>query len=223
VSARRVVDDVRIAKALSHPLRTRILTILAQRLASPRQLADELEEPLHTVSYHVRALRRLKLIRMVDVKRRRGSIEHYYQAVADLHRVTDDAWAKLPTIAKQAVVSSALNEIATEVGAAAEFGGFEHDDSHLGRMNVLLDEQGFHELSKELHRLYDRAQQIETDSTARLAASDDADEWTSSLVTLLYTKPTQPAGSGPVPERTLQMTASRLEDPERHGRRTLQR
>jgi len=186
-----MIDDVRLAKAFSHPLRKRILTILAQRAASPRQLAGELKEPLRNVSYHVRTLRGLRLIRMVEVKARRGSIEHYYEAVAGVHRLTVDSRAKPPTIAKQAVVSSALNEIGSDVAEAAEFGGFEHEDAHLGRMNVLLDEQGFHELSSELHQLYARVQQIETDSTARLAASDHADERVSGLVTMFYTKPSQ--------------------------------
>src|SRR5947209_19708171 len=102
MSARRMIDDVRLAKAFSHPLRTRILTILAQRAASPRQLAGELDEPLQNVSYHVRTLRGLRLIRMVEVKARRGSIEHYYQAVGGLQPLTDESRAKVPTIAKRA-------------------------------------------------------------------------------------------------------------------------
>src|SRR5437588_2926783 len=76
------VWDPRVAKAFSHPLRAKILTILGQRRASPRQLADELGVPLQNLSYHVRALVGLKLIRLVDVKARRGSIEHYYEAIS---------------------------------------------------------------------------------------------------------------------------------------------
>jgi DNA-binding transcriptional ArsR family regulator len=47
------------AKAVAHPLRAAILTALADREASPTELAKEMGEPLPNVSYHVRALHKL--------------------------------------------------------------------------------------------------------------------------------------------------------------------
>ncbi|MEY2532928.1 MAG: hypothetical protein QOF29_838, partial [bacterium] len=37
--------DQRIMKALSHPLRVRMLTLLNQKVSSPSELAQELGEP----------------------------------------------------------------------------------------------------------------------------------------------------------------------------------
>jgi DNA-binding transcriptional ArsR family regulator len=50
------VSDPRDVKALSHPLRVRILALLQERTASPRERADWLDATLGTVSYHVRTL-----------------------------------------------------------------------------------------------------------------------------------------------------------------------
>ena len=52
--------DPRVAKALSHPLRAHVLTILNERVASPNQMSEELGEPLGNVSYHVKALLELQ-------------------------------------------------------------------------------------------------------------------------------------------------------------------
>jgi len=38
--------DPRLAKALSHPMRSHILTILSERVASPNELAELIQEPL---------------------------------------------------------------------------------------------------------------------------------------------------------------------------------
>jgi len=46
-------------------MRTRILGMLDERVASPRQLSDELDAPLQNVSYHVRELAKLGLIKLV--------------------------------------------------------------------------------------------------------------------------------------------------------------
>ena len=63
------IEDPRYAKALAHPLRIRILALLAERDASPVQLAQRLDATLGTVAYHVRTLQKLGLIEMVATVR----------------------------------------------------------------------------------------------------------------------------------------------------------
>ena len=53
------------AKAIAHPLRAAILNALADREASPIELAKEMGEPLPNVSYHVRALHTLGAVALV--------------------------------------------------------------------------------------------------------------------------------------------------------------
>jgi DNA-binding transcriptional ArsR family regulator len=69
--------DPRLAKALSHPMRARILAILNERVASPNEIAAMIDERLPNVSYHVRALQELGCIELVRTAQRRGAIEHY--------------------------------------------------------------------------------------------------------------------------------------------------
>ena len=84
-------DYQRIAEAFVHPLKLRILTLMAQP-PPPRSAPDEAPEPgwsptnlyvalgvpLGTVSYHVHQLEKAGLIALVAVKQRRGALEHYY-------------------------------------------------------------------------------------------------------------------------------------------------
>jgi DNA-binding transcriptional ArsR family regulator len=85
------LDYQRIAEAFVHPLKLRILALMAQPPPpravgertpepgwSPNNLYLALGEPLGNVSYHVRQLEKADLIELVAVKQRRGALEHYY-------------------------------------------------------------------------------------------------------------------------------------------------
>jgi DNA-binding transcriptional ArsR family regulator len=74
------IDDPRYVKAMSHPLRVRILALLDERPASPVELSGWLGSTLGTTAYHVRTLERLGLIELVAESRVRGAIEHHYRA-----------------------------------------------------------------------------------------------------------------------------------------------
>ena len=69
-------------KALSHPVRVRILERLKQGPASPSELSGMLGTPLGATAYHVRTLRQLGLVELVREERRGGAIEHYYRATS---------------------------------------------------------------------------------------------------------------------------------------------
>ena len=116
------ITDPALAKALAHPLRTRILAALEGRTASPSELAGELDASLGVVSYHVRRITALGLVKLVKSVPRRGALEHYYIA-RSRPRITDATWASTPGIVKQATVSVALEQIGSYVTAAARAGG----------------------------------------------------------------------------------------------------
>ena len=87
--------DQRLVKALAHPLRVEILTILNERMASPNELSKELEEGLSQVSYHVKVLKDFECIEMVKTEPRRGAVEHYYRATSRAF-LTDRDWTLAP-------------------------------------------------------------------------------------------------------------------------------
>ena len=179
------ISDPRIIKALTHPLRIQILSALDERVASPSELADELGAPLGNVSYHVRQLAGLGLIKLVKRTPRRGAIEHHYKAVGR-PQISDDAWAGTSATVKDAVVGSALSDLGTAISSAAASGGFSRPDAHLTRTQVTLDEKGWKDLDSELNATLARVQKIADDSAKRLAKAGDDGAESATVVTMLF-------------------------------------
>jgi DNA-binding transcriptional ArsR family regulator len=180
------IDDARLVKGLAHPLRIHILRVLQDRVASPSEIAEELEAPLGNVSYHVRFLARVGLIELSGTKPRRGAVEHYYRAIGRPH-ITTKAWEQVPRVVKNAMLGSTLNKIGTMVAAAARTGGFDGDQAHVSRRAYALDQKGFHDLSEAVAELHSRAEEIQRESATRLADTDDEDgELDAGVVTMLF-------------------------------------
>ena len=181
------INDPRLVKAMAHPLRVEILSVLEQRVASPRELADELEAPLGNVSYHVRTLSSLGLIKLVKKTPRRGAIEHYYEARGRAV-VSDKAWADVPDIVKRALLGATLASVSEEVNAAASGGGFTREDMHLTTSKVAVDEQGWRELSKLLGETWSKIEKIQRESGKRLRDGGE-EPINAGLVSMLFERP----------------------------------
>jgi DNA-binding transcriptional ArsR family regulator len=77
-------DDNELLIALRHPLRRQILrAMVEQDPISPRQISNELREPLSNVSYHVRVLADCGVVTLVDTTPVRGSMQHFYSPRID--------------------------------------------------------------------------------------------------------------------------------------------
>jgi DNA-binding transcriptional ArsR family regulator len=77
-------DDNELLIALRHPLRRQILrAMVEQDPISPRQISDELHEPLSNISYHVRVLADCGAVTLVDTTPVRGSMQHFYSPSID--------------------------------------------------------------------------------------------------------------------------------------------
>lgn len=181
----RTITDPHIAKALAHPLRVRILGLLEERTASPRELADELQVDLGVVSYHVRALARKGLLTLVSEKPRRGAVQHYYRAT-EHPVITSDAWGALPSVAKQTMLEATLRQLAGQVNGALSAGGFDRPASHLTRSPLVLDEQGFQEVATILERLVEDFERIAGGAERRLAARGHEGELHATAVLMLF-------------------------------------
>lgn len=179
------INDPRLVKAMAHPLRVQILSVLEQRVASPRELSDELDAPLGNVSYHVRTLSGLGLIKLVKKTPRRGAIEHYYEARGRAV-VTDKAWGDVPDIVKSALVGATLTSISEDVNAAAGGGGFDRDDMHLTTSRVVVDEQGWSDLAKLLADTWKSIEKIQRDAGRRLRDDDHNGAINAGLVSMLF-------------------------------------
>lgn len=71
----------KVLVALRHPVRRQMLRRMAEEQSpvSPRGLAEDLKMPLSNVSYHARVLVHCGVFRLVDLKPRRGSVQHFYE------------------------------------------------------------------------------------------------------------------------------------------------
>jgi DNA-binding transcriptional ArsR family regulator len=179
------INDPRLVKALAHPLRIRILAILEDRVASPSEIAEQLDAPLGNVSYHVRQLAELGLISLVRETPVRGTLEHHYRAEIR-PRITDKAWSSAPDIVKHATVSATLSQVGAGVNRAAAEGGFSKDDAHLSRLPLVLDADGWKEIAGELNSMLDRVEKIQRASSKRLLKQNHDGELRGELVMMLF-------------------------------------
>jgi DNA-binding transcriptional ArsR family regulator len=197
--------DQRLVRAIGHPLRLRLLTIFNERVASPSDLAAELGEPIGNVSYHTRILARLGCVELVKTKQVRGAVEHYYRAVVR-PVFSDDDWAELPLSIRKSLAGAVLTEIADDMGASANAGGFDRDDVHLSRTPLALDTQGWQELNEALQGVAGRALEIQAESAARLQADGASNSEAAALVLMLFEPSAEGKSAG---RRTKSQAASK--------------
>ena len=168
------VVDRRLAKALSHPLRAHVLTILNERVASPNQIANELEEPLGNVSYHVKTLAEMGCIELVTTEPRRGAIEHFYRAKVRPF-FTDKDWKRLPPSARQGISDATLQLIWEDTSDALDAGTFDgRTDRHLSRSRLALDQTGWEQVNELLVDTINRVAEIEAECAERRTGDGEA-------------------------------------------------
>jgi DNA-binding transcriptional ArsR family regulator len=163
------VIDQRLVKALSHPLRIRILEALTERVASPIRLSDDLDAGLSHVAYHTRALDKCGCLELVDTAQRRGATEHFYKA-APRAFIGDRIWRRVPRSLLGGVSGATLQSFMDRAVAALEAGTIDsREDTTLSWMPVLLDEQGWNEVTATMQETIARVLAIQDESRKRLA------------------------------------------------------
>jgi hypothetical protein len=162
-----------VAKAFAHPLRVQILIILNERVASPNLLSQELEQNLNLVAYHVRVLEKYDCIELVDTKQRRGATEHFYRATRRQF-LTDSELARLPKSLRPGLAGAMLKSVFDDIEEASQSGTLEEvDDLHLSRTPMVLDKEGWSEVSSLLGETLDRVLEIQAESSERIASGDE--------------------------------------------------
>jgi DNA-binding transcriptional ArsR family regulator len=161
-------------------------------VASPSEIAEELDAPLGNVSYHVRQLAELGLISLVRETPVRGTLEHHYRAEIR-PRITDKAWSAAPDVVKHATVGATLAQIGTGVNRAAAAGGFGKENAHLSRIPLVLDADGWNEIAAELNSMLNRVEKIQQASGKRLLKKDHEGELRGEVVTMLFETADEPA------------------------------
>ena len=177
-------ETTRMAKAMAHPLRGRILMHLSNHgTASPADLSRALGEPIGNVSYHVRMLLDLDCVELVDTRQRRGAVEHFYRATRRAI-LDDDAWAKLPPAARKGFAVQWFREAFADVSNAIDAGRLEGEaeDVSLHFTKLELDQEGW----DELHALLDDVVERAVDLQARAASKPASERRSGRLIIAHY-------------------------------------
>ncbi len=165
--------DSTVGAVVAHPLRSRCLTLLAERTASPAELSVELGENLGNVSYHVRKLWKAGMVEIVEEKPVRGAMEHFYRANVR-PMLTEEDIAALSIQDRQVHAREAIVLLAADATDALEAETLcARADYHVSRVPMRVDEDGWKEL-QELHRsTLERIFEIQTASAERLGGTDE--------------------------------------------------
>jgi hypothetical protein len=162
-----------VAKAFAHPLRVQILIILNERVASPSLLSQELDQSLNLVAYHVRVLEKYDCIEMVDTKQRRGATEHFYRATRRQF-LTDGEWSRMPQSLRPGLSGAMLKAVFDDVEEAVTNDTFDEiEDRHLSRTPMVLDMQGWSDVSNLLAQTLDRALEIQAEASERIVGDGE--------------------------------------------------
>jgi DNA-binding transcriptional ArsR family regulator len=187
------IEDPRLVKALAHPLRIRILGVLEQRSATPKELAELLDVQLENLSYHVRTLRDFGFIKLERRRMVKGAVEHRYGMVAR-PRITAAVWEQLPAMVREALDAASLEQIWDVVSRAAAQDKMSRPESHMARRVARLDGQGLADMSKVVGDAVDKLVEIEKQSAQRLR-KHHGPEIPTVLIAMLFDAPDEDGGA----------------------------
>jgi DNA-binding transcriptional ArsR family regulator len=176
--------DEKLLHALRHPLRIELLRHFSEGVCSPNELSERLNEPLGTVSYHVRELEKAGAIELVDERQVRGAVEHLYRSLLRPPLEIEE-WSVLADSEREMISCQTLQNVFGEAYAALSSGSLDSRmDRHLTWSWLSLDEEGWRELMALLRETTQGVEEIESRNVAR-AAGDGSAPQTAAIVGLM--------------------------------------
>lgn len=109
-----MLTEIGQVKAAFHPLRLRIIEVLAEGPATPSEVGRRLGIAASKAHYHVGVLEKHGLVKLVESRTTSGITEHFYQAVA--HKFVLQREPHAPGLA--AVMQEELMALVSDVQAA---------------------------------------------------------------------------------------------------------
>jgi predicted transcriptional regulator len=89
-----------LALVINSETTVKVLVVLVERAASPKEIGDELDLTTPNASHHVKKLRDLGLVELIDTEIVGGAVKHIYRAVVR-PIVSTEEWAKLSVAERQ--------------------------------------------------------------------------------------------------------------------------
>jgi DNA-binding transcriptional ArsR family regulator len=162
-----------LVKALNHPIRVKALTILSERIASPKEISEQIDAPLSNVSYHVRVLDKLGLVEIMEEESVRGSVAHFYKAV-ERPLIDNPDWERLDPKVRSAFSGYVIETLMSDAAKSLASGVFDRrEDRHLSRTPLLLDERGWRRIAAIQTKALDDILKEQAAAAARMNGSDE--------------------------------------------------
>jgi predicted ArsR family transcriptional regulator len=158
-----------LTKAMTHPTRSHVLAILSERIASPKEIAKELDRTIRHVTYHLGVLEDLDCVELVRTEPSMGGrvVESFYRATKRpwLDR---QSWEQLDEKGQRDITSTLMELVTGDLADAMAAGTFnDPPDNHISRTPMTVDGEGWEEVVTELSSTLDRLLEIQSQVNAR--------------------------------------------------------
>lgn len=166
--------DQRLLKALSHPTRQFILHVLSEGPSSPVRIQRRMDNvSLNLVSHHIKVLRELGCVELVDTVQKRGATEHIYRATSRM-MFDSDEWSRLDSKDRVPLTADILRMVSQDTTRSMVEGKMdERTDNHISRSPIELDEEGWSEVVDTLQRALGEVLEAHARSAQRAQGSDE--------------------------------------------------
>lgn len=180
--------DRRLIRALGHPVREHILAVLNERVASAREIGEELGADVSSFYHHIELLEELECIERVESKPRRGASEHFFRAKQTFF-FDVEALQKIPASLRAQIAASSLQYLFDDVVLALKAGTLDaRDDRHLSWTPGAFDAQGWRETTELMSQTLSRLCAIQKAAALRLSQGA-AQQINASVAILAYETP----------------------------------
>jgi DNA-binding transcriptional ArsR family regulator len=167
--------ELRLAKAMAHPVRVKALELMNERPIAPVEVSEEIGVALSNVSYHFRTLLELDCIEAAGTEQVRGSIKTTYRSRVRL-MFDDMVWSSLGNYAKSGITEAILKALVARTGDALAAETFDSkEDRHLSVSTIEADWQGWDEIVEVLKTAMERVHEIGDESRDRGSGDSTAE------------------------------------------------
>lgn len=162
-----------LAQVISSETTVKALVYLVERPGSPKEIGEALGISTPNASHHVKKLRRLGMVELIEERELGGTIQHIYRAVVR-PIVSEKEWEKLGLAERQRYSVWIVRMILADAAMSFQAGLFDaRTNNHLSRTPLLVDEQGVAEISDIQRRALEETLQAEIASADRMVESGD--------------------------------------------------
>lgn len=171
--AQRELANQNRLKAMSHPLRARILKRLIEMgTLSPAEVGREMDISSSLASHHMKRLVTLDCAELVKEESVKGrAVAHFYRPTVR-HLIDTDEWVNLPLEVKETLLPEFFQPMVDDLTAAADL-LYAEENWHITRTPQVVDQEGLLEGMEVMERARLEMLEVEKRSSERLATSGE--------------------------------------------------